>query len=126
MKKFILLTVSILGFEMFQVANAGSLENLERERALTIDILLDPAINSEERWVKMSQSKRRLADLELIVINDKNLSSNLSPRFKKTLRNYELTFLAHASTEKDKALAVHWFEEVGLTTDQIMATRVSR
>ena len=127
MKKIVpLLTIALLNIFPFGLAKANSIENLERERALTVETLLDPTIDSENRWKKTSQSKRRLADLEVMVINDKSLASNISLRVKNTLKNYELTFLAHASTEKDKALAVHWFEEIGLTTDQIMAARVSK
>jgi hypothetical protein len=107
-------------------ATAGSLENLERERALAIAALLDNTIDVEGRWSKLNLSKARLADLEVIVINDKLLKSNYSPWVKHALSNYEMTFLAHASAEDDKSIAAHWFERVGLSTDQLMAARVAK
>ena len=107
-------------------AKAGSLENLERERALAITALLDSTINVEARWSKLNLSTARLADLEVIVINDKSLKSTYSPRVKHALSNYELTFLAHASAENDKTIAAHWFEHVGISTDQLLASRVAK
>ena len=107
-------------------ATAGSLENLERERALAIAALLDGTIDVEARWSKLNLSTARLADLEVIVINDKSLKSTYSPRVKHALSNYELTFLAHASAENDKTIAAHWFEHVGISTDQLLASRVAK
>ena len=107
-------------------ATAGSLENLERERALAIAALLDGTIDVEARWSKLNLSKARLADLEVIVINDKSLKSTYSPRVKHALSNYELTFLAHASAEGNKSIAAHWFERVGLSTDQLLSSRVAK
>ena len=107
-------------------AKAGSLENLERERALAITALLDSTIDVEARWSKLNLSTARLADLEVIVINDKSLKSTYSPRVKHALSNYELTFLAHASAENDKTIAAHWFEHVGISTDQLVASRVTK
>ena len=107
-------------------AKAGSLENLERERALAITALLDSTIDIEARWNKLNLSTARLADLEVIVINDKSLKSTYSPRVKHALSNYELTFLAHASAESDKTIAAHWFERVGISTDQLLASRVAK
>ena len=107
-------------------AKAGSLENLERERALAVTALLDSTIDIEARWNKLNLSTARLADLEVIVINDKSLKSSYSPRVKHALSNYELTFLAHASAESDKTIAAHWFERVGISTDQLLASRLAK
>ena len=107
-------------------AKAGSLENLERERAIAITALLDSTIDIEARWNKLNLSTARLADLEVIVINDKSLKSSYSPRVKHALSNYELTFLAHASAESDKTIAAHWFERVGISTDQLLASRLAK
>ena len=107
-------------------ATADSLKNLERERALTVAAMLDSTIDVEERWNKLNLSKVRLADLEVMVINDKSLKSSYSNRVKHALSNYELTFLAHASAEYKKSIAAHWFDSVGLNTDQILASRVAK
>ncbi len=107
-------------------AIADSLNNLERERGLTIAAILDNTIGVEERWSKLSLSRARLADLEVMLINDKSLKNNYSTRVKHALSNYELTFLAHASVEHNKSIAAHWFDTIGLNTDQILASRVAK
>ncbi len=107
-------------------AIADSLKNLERERGLTVATILDNTIGVEKRWSKLSLSKARLADLEVMLINDKSLKNNYSTRVKHALSNYELTFLAHASAEHNKSIAAHWFDTIGLNTDQILASRVAK
>ena len=127
MKKAIIVCLAFtIAGGVAQSATAGSLENLERERALAIAALLDSTIDVEARWNKLNLSTARLADLEVIVINDKSLKSTYSLRVKHALSNYELTFLAHASAEDDKSIAAHWFERVGLSTDQLLASRVAK
>ena len=116
----------LLGSGISVPAIAGSLENLERERALTVRTMLDSTMNVDERWNKLNLSKVRLADLEVMVINDKSLKNSYSNRVKHALSNYELTFLAHASAEYNKSIAAHWFDIVGLNTDQILASRVAK
>ena len=76
MKKIILacLAFAIAGGAAVS-AMAGSLENLERERALAIAALLDSTIDVEARWNKLNLSTARLADLEVMVINDKSLKA---------------------------------------------------
>ena len=54
-------------------AQAGTLENLERERALTIQTLLSPSLTVSERQQKIAASKHRLVDLERMVLRDKSL-----------------------------------------------------
>jgi len=127
MKKPILSCLAIvLAGGISSSAMAGSLENLERERALTVVAMLDSTMDVEARWNKLSLAKARLADLEVMVISDKSLKNSHSVRTKQALSNYELTFLAHASAEFNKSIAAHWFDSVGLNTDQIMASRVAR
>ena len=127
MKKTI---ISVLALVMVTgisaLATADSLENLERERALTVATMLDSTMDVEARWNKLNLSKVRLADLEVMVINDKSLKNSYSNRVKNALSNYELTFLAHASAEYNKSIAAHWFDIVGLNTDQILASRVAK
>ena len=70
-----LLIVAITATLLPQLSIAGSLENLERERALTVMEMIDGKLSAEERWQRLSAAKRRLADLERIVLNDKKLRS---------------------------------------------------
>ncbi len=107
-------------------AQAGSLETLERERASLIETMLSPAIPAHERHGKAAQAKTRLADLERIVLRDKSLAEQNTPVVRKAFENYDLTFLVHASAEKDTALVDHWLEQVKITTSSLMHTRVGR
>ena len=127
MKKTIISVLTlVMTAGMSASAMAGSLENLERERALTVATMLDSTMDVEARWNKLNLSRVRLADLEVMVINDKSLKNNFSNRVKHALSNYELTFLAHASAEYNKSIAAHWFDTVGLNTDQLLASRVAK
>ena len=127
MKKTIVSALAlVMAASMSALATADSLENLERERALTVATMLDSTMDVEARWNKLKLSRVRLADLEVMVINDKSLKNNYSNRVKHALSNYELTFLAHASAEYNKSIAAHWFDTVGLNTDQILASRVAK
>ena len=127
MKKTIISALAlVMAASMSASATADSLENLERERALTVATMLDSTMDVEARWNKLNLSRVRLADLEVMVINDKSLKNNYSNRVKHALSNYELTFLAHASAEYNKSIAAHWFDTVGLNTDQLLASRVAK
>ena len=105
--------------------NAGSIENLERERTILIANLLTPEITAEERQAKLSVSQRRLIDLERIVLRDKSLFGLNTPAVKRAYSNYDLTFLVHASVEKNRSLADHWLEQVAITQQTILGA-VSR
>ena len=105
--------------------NAGSIENLERERTILVGNLLTPEITVEERQAKLSVSQRRLIDLERIVLRDKSLVGLNTPAVKRAFSNYDLTFLVHASVEKNRSLADHWLEQVAITQQTILGA-VSR
>ena len=80
-------------------AQAGTLENLERERAIMVETILDPSLTAVERQRKIVLSQNRLVDLERMVIRDKSLAGKNTPVVKKAFENYDLTFLVHASVE---------------------------
>ncbi len=107
-------------------AHAGSIENMERERAIAIEQMLDPAMSAQQRWERMNYTKRRMADLERISLNDKSLQSSRKPAVLRAFKNYELSFLVHAATESKRPVMVHWLETMGLTTSDLMNARVSR
>ena len=124
------LTTTLLGAALTAAlslpAQAGTLENLERERALAIETMLDPDITAEERQKKIAGAKRRLVDLERMVIRDKSLKGKNTPVVRVAFKNYDLTFLMHASVEKQVTLADQWLEQVGITTSRLMSARVGR
>jgi pimeloyl-CoA synthetase len=102
-------------------AQAGSIENLERERTIRIENLLTPDLSAEERQAKLSVSKRRLLDLERIALRDKSLVGRNTPAIKRAFSSYDLTFLVHASVEKNRDLADHWLEQVGVTEQDVLS-----
>ena len=107
-------------------AQAGTLENLERERAIMVETILDPSLTAVERQRKIVLSQNRLVDLERMVIRDKSLAGKNTPVVKKAFENYDLTFLVHAAIEKDMAISDSWLEQVGLTTQALMAATKGR
>ena len=127
MKKAFLITLaSFASLGMAATAHAGSIENMERERALIIGQILDPAMSSQMRWERMGYSKRRMADLERIALNDKTLQDSRKPSVLRAFREYELSFLVHAAAESQRPITVHWLETMGLTTSDLMNARVSK
>ena len=78
-------------------AHADSLENLERERSIMVAHVLDADLNVAQRQEKMAFSKRRLADLERIALNDKALKDSRSPLVLKVFRNYDMSFVVHSA-----------------------------
>lgn len=107
-------------------AHAGTLENLERERALLVDTFLDPNLSSAERQAKVAQTIPRLVDMERMVLRDDNLKGRNTPTVRKAFANYDLTFLVHASAEKNRSPFDTWLEQVGLTTEAVNSARVGR
>ena len=107
-------------------ADAGTLENLERERAIFIGTLLDPEATPPARIEKMRISQRRLVDLERMVLRDKSLSGRNTPVVRRAFENYDLTFLVHASTEKNISAIDAWLAEVGITTQGLMSAKIGR
>jgi len=125
-KAFLITLVCLATLGMAATAQAGSIENMERERALVIGQILDPAMSSQMRWERMGYSKRRMADLERIALNDKTLQDSRKPSVLRAFREYELSFLVHAATESQRPITVHWLETMGLTTSDLMNARVSK
>ena len=107
-------------------ATAGSLENLERERAIFLETLLSSDITTEERQSRSAVSQARLIDLERMVLRDKSLIGKNTPIVRAAFANYDLTFLVHASTEKNRAPLDHWMAELGLSTQTILNARTGR
>ena len=107
-------------------AQAGSVENMERERAILIETLLKNEITPEERHAKATVAKRRLVDLERMVLRDKSLVGRDTPAVKRAFANYDLTFLVHASAENRTLVLDHWMEQIGMSTQDIMSAAQRR
>lgn len=101
-------------------AQAGNIENLERERAILLETFLAPDTAAKDRHAKASLSKRQLVDLERVVLRDKSLVGRNTPAVRRAFANYDLTFLAHASLEKDLTIFDHWLQQIGVSQQAVM------
>ncbi len=107
-------------------AQAGTLENLERERAIFIDSMLDPEATPVERIEKVRISQRRLIDLERMVLRDSSLTGRNTPTVRRAFENYDLTFLVHASSENNASAIDAWLAQIGITTQSLMSAKMGR
>ena len=107
-------------------ALAGTVENLERERAIAIETLLSPNMDPGERQSSLQIARTRLVDLERMVLRDGSLRGRNTPTVRAAFENYDLSFLIHASIEKNRSLIDHWLEQVGVTTNSLMSARIGR
>ena len=107
-------------------ASAGTLENMERERAIMLETLLSGDITVEERQRSLDVTKARLVDLERMVLRDETLIGRDQPAIRNAFENYDLTFIVHAATEHNRAIADHWLSELGLSTQAVMGARSGR
>ena len=104
-------------------AFAGTVENLERERAILIDTMLDADVTPAEREAKIETSRNRLVDLERMVLRDDSLVGVNTPTVRRAFANYDLTFLIHAATEKEMSVIDNWLEQMGITTQSLMSAK---
>ncbi len=107
-------------------APAGTLENLERERAIFIESLLDPEATPVERIERVRISKRRLIDLERMVLRDAALTGRNTPTVRRAFENYDLTFLVHAAAENNVSAIDAWLGQIGITTQSLMSAKMGR
>ena len=122
--KFALLVAAI--FIVPSIALAGSLENLERERAILLNIMFTPSMEGGARHEKLALEKRRLVDLERILLRDKSVVGSDTSEVRRAFENFDLTFLVHASVDKNLSMVDHWMEQVGMSTHSLMGTRIGR
>ncbi len=125
-KQFKIISTILLGLSFIQPTNAGPIDNLERERSRVLSHILNKDISILERNQLVKKSKMKLLDLERMVINDRDISNNPDYHTRKAFDNFDLTFLVHTSLEKEKSISITWLESLGLTTNNLMSTRVSR
>ena len=107
-------------------AGAGTLENMERERAILLETILSGDMKPGERASRVQVARTRLVDLERMVLRDKKLVGRNTPAVRAAFDNYDLTFLVHASAEKSRSIADHWLGEIGVSTAALMNARMGR
>jgi hypothetical protein len=97
-----------------------SLENLERERAQLVETIIAPQLSAAARERKLESTRRRLVDMERMVIRDDRLLGSNTPVVEAAFKHYDRTFLVHAAAEKKLLINDHWLMQVGLSTDVLM------
>ena len=123
MKIKTMLTILLLS-TFLNPALATSIENMERTRSALISIMLDVNINADKKQNQLNNFKLKLLDNERIVINDKKIIQNPDRYTIKAFEEFELSFLVHASIEKNLDISEHWFNQIGLTTSNLENTRL--
>ena len=118
--------VTALAVGITHTATAGTLENMERERAIMLETMLSGDLSVAERQSRINISRTRLVDLERMVLRDKTLIDRNTPMVRAAFENYDLSFLVHASVEKNRGLADHWLNQIGLSTQTVMNARMGR
>ena len=79
---------------------------------------------STKKQNQLNNFKLKLLDNERIVINDKKIIQNPDRYTIKAFEEFELSFLVHASIEKNLDISEHWFNQIGLTTSNLENTRL--
>ena len=120
--KIIAMAGAIVGLTS-TLAAADTLDNLERERALLVDAMLDSSLSPADRQARMDNEQRRLVDLERMVLRDDALKGKNTPVVRRAFSNYDLTFLVHAALEKKVSLMDNWLDQVGVSTASLMSAR---
>lgn len=120
------IAVLLIIFGIVDIAQAGSLETLERERARAVATMLSAEVSPEERQEALQASQHRLVDLERMVLRDDSLLGHNTPVVRQAFDDYDVTFLVHAATEKDAGLTPHLLDSFGLSTDALMGARMGR
>ncbi|MBU2969665.1 hypothetical protein KO527_09935 [Pseudoalteromonas sp. C2R02] len=106
--------------------SALTLENLERERAAMLNTFTSDQITPKQQQVSMNSSYRRLTDVERMVLRDDRLLNNQSAIVQRAFQNYELTFLIHASAEKNLLPMELWLSELNISSKSILSTKKGR
>jgi len=125
-QSLIAIGITVVMFGAAIGAAAGTLENMERERAILLETILSGDMNAAERESRIQVAKTRLVDLERMVLRDKQLIGRNTPAVRAAFDNYDLTFLVHAATEKNRSIADHWLGEIGVSTTTLMNARMGR
>jgi hypothetical protein len=125
-KHIIPVAAAICAATLSAATQAGTIENLERERSITLEALLSADLTPDEREERIGLSKTRLVDLERMVLRDEGLRGKSTPTVRAAFENYDLTFLVHASTEKNVSAIDAWLAEIGITTQSLMSAKMGR
>ena len=129
-KKILSLTVTAAALaaaiSFAPAANAGTVENLERERAIAIETMLNPELKPEARHARVELFKRRLVDLERMALRDQSLKGRNTRNVRRLFENYDLSFLIHASVEKNLNVLDAWLEQIGVSTQTVMSATTRR
>ena len=107
-------------------AEAGTVENMERARAILIETLRAADLEANERACKVEISRHRLVDLDRMVLRDDSLAGRNTPTVRRAFANYDLTFMVHSASEQQVSVIDIWLGQLGLTTQSLMSASRGR
>ncbi|MFC3121582.1 hypothetical protein [Agaribacter flavus] len=110
-------------FTTFAADKLLSLKNLERQRAHLIQDMLSTRHAPEAKQKRLIQGQRQLIDMERMVIRDERLSQQNEQLVRRAFSDFEMTFLVHASAEKNKQPMQHWLDSVGFSSQAILTAQ---
>lgn len=117
------LSLSIFSLSATAADPLLSLKNLERERAAYLDKVLSQTQDSEQQHASAVNKLRQLSDMERMVIRDDRLVEQNSTLVSNAFSNFELTFLVHASAEKEATVLSHWLEQIGYSSEAVLSSK---
>ncbi len=125
MKKLLKMGLVLLGVSFSLGALAAStevrsLENMERERAALLAIILDSSLTPVQREQRIVNSSRQLVNLERMVMRDNRLLGSGTPIVRKAFSHYDTSFLIHTSIEQRRHVIDHWFKQFSLHRDAVL------
>lgn len=115
-----LITLFIVSFSSFAAVNDQNsfvLKNLERERAALLNVFMREDLTFAQRQLKTKALLQRLAVVERMALNTDTSDNSLLA--KQVFSAYELSFLLHASAEKNQNIMEHWLAELSLSQRDI-------
>jgi hypothetical protein len=104
--------------------NIRTLQNLERERARLLQVVMSPNMDSVRRADKVKWMSHRIIDLERMVIRDDRILGMNNPAVQRAFADYSMTFLSHASIEANLHIVDFWLDQQGISTDSVLGAKV--
>ena len=109
-------TLSFVAFSSFATEpSIFVLKNLERERAVLLNTLIQAELPTAERQIKAQALYRRLVSAEQMALRFDLKSGETNELEKQIFTQYDMSFLFHASAEKNINVIEHWLTELDLS-----------
>ncbi|MBF0308594.1 MAG: hypothetical protein HQL56_03595 [Magnetococcales bacterium] len=102
---------------------AGTLETFERSRASLLSVCRDANLSPELRAQKLAVLMPTTLNASQMLVNDSELGTREDPKLHEVFKDYDTSFIVHASREANQPLCTYWFSRMGLTTEAVLDSR---